>query len=220
LITLRIDPKRQYGVFDHRCRRLRGIAARSAELARAASLAHGTAMPAFLNGLTRALATDELALRRSIEARASRFLRAVRPDADDNTEMHTAKAFAVLYAVGRLAKDYGVLPTDWNCVVLMRRAYRMHQAFTPARRTFDDELLDLEDTPGTLKVDRQMERPSAKQIEAADVFVLVSGINRQIAIRQTAIHQVFRDCRGGERKLRCRLVLLRTWGMRPPNVPW
>jgi hypothetical protein len=69
----------------------------------------------------------------------------------------------------------------------------MHQAFTPARRTFDDELLDLEDAPGTLTIDRQMERPSAKQIEAADVFVLVSGINRQIAIRQTAIHQVFRD---------------------------
>ena len=73
----------------------------------------GTVARAFLRQLVEDRARDEAALVKRIEGRVRRFKRRLLEDGftlDDRT----ADFFGVIYATGRLARDYGALPKGWG----------------------------------------------------------------------------------------------------------
>lgn len=88
---------------------------------------HGTAMPAFLEGLVRMRSNDDPGLRAQITEHIDDFI--VRA-AGGAGGMHArvAEAFAVVYVGGRLAKHLGVLPSGWDPQMIALECYRRYVA--------------------------------------------------------------------------------------------
>jgi hypothetical protein len=68
----------------------------------------------FIQRLVQAAARDEAGLRRRIEELMTRFLKKIGSDAGQGRSARIEKAFAITYAAGILAREWGVLPKAWG----------------------------------------------------------------------------------------------------------
>ena len=75
---------------------------------------YGSAIRAFLAALVRARAADEAALKAKLQRSITTFVEATGVDRNDGAAMRVVNAFAAVYAAGRLARSYGVLPKAWR----------------------------------------------------------------------------------------------------------
>jgi putative DNA primase/helicase len=120
-------PARPAGIFDRLPRRkptlTSGLLAE--KLREAAAQTYGTAGRAYVEALVADCGADERALRKRLSLGCQRFLHKARVDMDDAYAVRFAKRFALAYAAGLLAIDYGIVPWKrsllWRCV---RRVYR------------------------------------------------------------------------------------------------
>jgi putative DNA primase/helicase len=120
-------PARPSGIFDRLPQRKptlnSGLLAE--KLREAAAQTYGTAGRAYVEALVADCGTDDRALRKRLSRRCLRFLHKARVDMHDAYAVRFAKRFALAYAAGLLAIDYGIVPWRgslvWRCV---RRVYR------------------------------------------------------------------------------------------------
>jgi hypothetical protein len=88
---------------------------------------HGTAADAFLKKLARARRTDEAALKARLEKYRDRFVRYCCVDPADRAGLRRARSFGLIYAAGRIAREWKVSPLR-RLTKLLLEAYRRSTA--------------------------------------------------------------------------------------------
>ena len=75
---------------------------------------YGTAGRTFMKRLIAEVALDEGALRRKLERRINRFLSEAKNEGVPWGSARALKAFAITFAAGSLARNWGILPKNWG----------------------------------------------------------------------------------------------------------
>jgi putative DNA primase/helicase len=88
---------------------------------------HGWAIDLFLNRLVKAIQNDEDELKASIARHVARFLKKAAVGGQDGPDLRVAQKFAVVYAAGRLASDWDILPVN-NLWESLLKCFRQWQA--------------------------------------------------------------------------------------------
>ena len=128
LLTISVDAGRGLGVFDFVPDGFRSSKDLIDSVKAAASKNHGVAIRAYLEKLVQDLADDEERLAESIRGWVRRFELRALTGADSGTQNRTASMFALVYAAGRLAQVYGVIPKGWECGPAVLACYQRHIA--------------------------------------------------------------------------------------------
>ncbi len=110
LITIPIDAGAGLGCWDSVPARCSGPAEAVAQLRARLERHHGWALERFLKRLARARRRDEAALRAQLQAYSDEFIQQVEAAFVDDVGRRRALKFAIIYAVGRLACEWRVLP--------------------------------------------------------------------------------------------------------------
>jgi len=111
LLTIPIAATRRHGIFSKLPAGCYDGDDAARAIAKLVSTNFGTAMPHFLNGLVEARHQDETTLRADIEAFMDEFRNKAGVDGNSGTDARVADAFGLAYAAGRLAQQYGALPS-------------------------------------------------------------------------------------------------------------
>lgn len=88
---------------------------------------HGTAMPAFLEGIVRLRSDNEAELRDQVCAYIDEFVTHAVGGAG-GLHGRIAEAYAIVYVAGRLAKHFGILPEEWDPFAIALECYRRYVA--------------------------------------------------------------------------------------------
>ena len=94
----------------------------------AAGKNHGVAIRVFLQRLVQDVADDEDGLAERLRNWVREFGHRAQTGADAGRHNRTAEPFALVYAAGRLAQFYGVLPKRWKCGPAVMACYKRHAA--------------------------------------------------------------------------------------------
>lgn len=192
-VVLAVGPERPYGVFDTLPQGFRNAGDAAAALETAARSQHGTAMYAYLEKLVAARAKDEAELRSFILARIRTFRQAAKVDPNNQTELRTADAFGLLYAAGRLAREYGVLPRSWRVGPSVMRCYRNHRWHQIPSAPLVDRLYALAASDGVIDISPSENAAFAGEVQSAKMFVKHTARGVELMIRQNAIATVLPD---------------------------
>ena len=95
-------------------------------LKRAADENHGVVIRYFLQRLVDEAAADVGALTRRLNGWFREFEEATRSDDTSGTRARTISTFALVFAAGKLAQHYGILPTRWACGGAALFCYQQH----------------------------------------------------------------------------------------------
>lgn len=126
LLTLPVEDGRPHGVFDRLPDRYSSGSEFAHDLMRQAGRHHGHAMRRFLTQLVKTRAADEAALKRKIQKRIRQFRKKAGVDEDNGSAVRVADAFGLVFAAGKLAQEYGVLPRELRTGTATLRCYRLH----------------------------------------------------------------------------------------------
>ncbi|PCG15433.1 hypothetical protein COA07_00015 [Sphingomonas adhaesiva] len=144
----------------------------------------------FVSNLTQELADDEGRLRAVLRKRMSDFKRRAGGD-DGNACAHAnEEVFALIYAVGRLAKDWGLLPGTIVVGRAVEGCYRHFLQTPPPRLSFDELLTSLADAPDTVHLGYKQAYRDAEDVKAANVVVRHHKAKRELMVRVSAIERV------------------------------
>jgi len=142
------------------------------QLLNAAHAKFGHAMPKFIKKLVKAAAKDRDTVVKQINRHIAHFRKRAGVDANSGAEVRVADAFGLVYAAGRLAKDYKVLPSDLNCLAAALACYRLNRAhhrhlspFAKQLPPIGDRIRALLDDDATLRASPKG-KPSARAAQA------------------------------------------------------
>lgn len=162
---------------------------------------HGCAANAFLSRWVKARRIDEAALKAKLEKHRDRFLRWVSVDPHDRAGNRRARSYAMIYAAGRLAKEWRILPLK-GLSALLREAYRRSAAvdaegaprpsLSPQQRVqayVEANLSTLRDLDS-----RKPSRMSTERLDGCSGFLKTAKQRRSLLIRKQRWDREF----GGE----------------------
>lgn len=189
LITLRIDEGRPFGVFDELpCGYSSGSEFAQA-LMRAARRHHGLAIRRFLAALVRHRSESEVDVKKRIRRHVTKFQNRVDADFNDGSAVRVAEAFGLVYAAGKLAQHYGVLPKTLNPKAAATFCYDLHRTHSTSRQMqFPDRLGLLLRNEKTI----QLKKPKDYQANAL-AFVQRRNGRSELLILPNNIRRVFPD---------------------------
>lgn len=126
LLTLSADARAGYGIFHS----LPAGFETSSDLVRAvngaAAANYGVAIREYLGKLVASVAVD----REGVTAKLGKWIREFRDaaaiDQNQGSAVRTADSFALIYAAGKLARAYDILPKDWRCKTAVLACYHQH----------------------------------------------------------------------------------------------
>lgn len=192
-VVLTVGQDRQYGIFDRLPKGFESAQDAAAALDTAARRYHGTAIRSYLEQLVAARFTSEGALRKLIVDNVLRFRAAANVDLNDQAEVRVADAFGLLFAAGRLAQRYEVLPANWRIGPSLMRCYREHRWHQVPSAPLVDRLRALAASDEV--VDLSANEDAAFPEAAADARMYVKHTIRgtELLIRQDAIASVLPD---------------------------
>ncbi|MFN7025642.1 MAG: DUF927 domain-containing protein [Pseudorhizobium sp.] len=125
--TLPADAGAGLGVLDHLPAGFKDSQPAIDALKDAMSENHGTAADAFLRKLVRARRVDEVALRGTLEVYRERFVRLCQVHSSDRAGLRRARSFGLIYAAGRIAREWRISPLR-RLKPLLLEAYRRSAA--------------------------------------------------------------------------------------------
>ena len=128
LITLMLDDNRPHGTFDFIPPEFGDATDFANHLKSVIADHYGVPLRQFLDKVAKARASDERALRADIRAYEMKFVRKVGVDTNDGSATRVAEAFGLVYAAGRLAVKFGVLPSNFQCMKAAKYCYAMYAA--------------------------------------------------------------------------------------------
>lgn len=154
LLTLPLDD-RKLGIFD----KLPGGWASARDLAehldKLIAKHHGIAMQEFLQRLVEERASDEAALRARLEKSMAIFRKKVGVDENNGSATRVADAFGLSFAAGRLAQEYGVLPSEFRCNRAAKLAYELNRSTAADAPSMKQRLLKLAKATGVIRINRE-----------------------------------------------------------------
>lgn len=186
VITLKVPPDRQHGIFESLPKNLQFATQWTARLRVAAEEARGSLLHAFVKRAVQERANDPQALVRRINRRVLQFRVRSGVDQHNHAAVRVADAFGLIYAAGRLAEQWDLLPSKWRSGRVLHCYERFYLAPAPPM-SFDDELVALANAPDAVHVTQGEEQIDAERIAAAEVIVLHRRTGRELYIRPAAI---------------------------------
>ena len=151
------------------------------QLLNAAHAKFGHAMPKFIKKLVKAAAKDRDTVVKQINRHIAHFRKRAGVDANNGAEVRVADTFGLVYAAGRLAKDYEVLPSDLNCLAAALACYRLNRAhhrhpspFAKQLPPIGDRIRALLDDDATLRASPKG-KPSARAAHAIAEANVIRG---------------------------------------------
>jgi hypothetical protein len=142
LITILVDGERPYGVFEDVPVDLGNGASFAHELVGAAEANCGWAFDTFVRRLVQEHGADAGKLSRRLQGWVDQFIDKAKVDRNDGRLFRNAEAFGIVYAAGRLAQEYKVLPKSWEpgpAAMAIYEAQRFESLSPPVE--FQDRLL-------------------------------------------------------------------------------
>lgn len=192
-VVLTVGPDRQYGIFDRLPKGFESAQDAAAALDTAARRYHGTAIRSYLEQLVAARFTSEGALRKLIADRVLRFRTAANVDLNDQAEVRVADAFGLLFAAGRLAQQYGVLPDSWRIGATLIRCYRNNRWHQVPSAPLVDRLHALAASDEVVDLTANEDAAFPEAAAAARMYVKHTIRGTELLIRQDAIASVLPD---------------------------
>ncbi|WP_439469158.1 DUF927 domain-containing protein [Blastomonas fulva] len=201
VLTIPIADDRPYGVFDTLPHDIDGHGFATA-LLNVAQANFGHALPRFIAELVKAAAVDRVKVIAEVNRYLTQFRKKAGVDENNGSEVRVADAFGLVYAAGRLAKAYKVLPKDLNCLAPALACYRlnrMHRSnLVPLANRLppiEDRIRQLFDDEGIVRVPMQgrAQGKEAEAIACADVMRGVCKSQEELWIRPSAIRRLFPD---------------------------
>ncbi len=133
---------------------------------------YGTAMPKFLMKLVEARHKNEAKLRKSIRHGMDRFKAKAGVNDNNGSDVRVAEAFGLVYAAGVLARRYGILPKDFDCLGAALHCYTNFRNTVPIRQHLAERLTEIADRPETIKIDRRnLVELSDRKVAKAGAFI-------------------------------------------------
>jgi hypothetical protein len=126
LLMVRADGGVGLGIFGHVPEGFDGINELIASLKQSANENHGVIIRGFLQQLVNHGANDPDGLTEDLKEWAGEFEARVKSEDVSGSRARTASTFAAVYAAGKLAQRYGILPKRWACGAAVMFCYRQH----------------------------------------------------------------------------------------------
>lgn len=190
LITVPVDKARPYGVFDHLPEGFESSSAFAQQLLRTAEHNHGHAIRKYLRGLLDAKLEEERLLRKQINRLVAKFRKKARVNLNNGSQVRVADAFGLVFAAGKLAQKFGVLPTSIKAGSAALACYQMHLADRAeiVTRPFAERLATLveDDRIARLNADPKVRRSAIGVLND-------SKRNRELLILPEHIQSIFPD---------------------------
>ncbi|WP_375273099.1 DUF927 domain-containing protein [Sphingomonas sp.] len=193
LLTLPIGEDRDYGVFDFLPEEYNSSSAFAASLSKAVSKHHGTAGRAYLQALVNDRAKHPKRLARQIEHLMARFRELAGVDQNSGSAIRVADAFGLVYAAGKLAVGYDVLPSEVNCEETALACYRQHIQGAQPTQPFVERLKAVLEEPTTTKLADKGDKLKKQQLLAASAITLPGPQGMELLIPDDKIEAVFPD---------------------------
>lgn len=184
LMPLRIT-NNEIGVFDFVPKRFASSGAFVDYLEGVIKEQYGTPFARFLQELVNARAEDADKFQRQLERSIDQFATKVGIAVTARGKTRVTTTFGLLYAAGKLAKRWKILPKEWQCLQACVAGYRNYQRQLPAQTPFVTRLLAIATRPQTMDL-RKKERPNLtdEQVREAGAF-LVSGTGDRTELLMT-----------------------------------
>ena len=191
LITLPLDEDHHHGVFDYVPDGFDSASMFARALIAAANEHHGTAIRSYLDQLTKTRGADETALKREIESYLGMFRSQVGVDGHDGSVLRIVDAFGLVYAAGRIAQRFKVLPRKLDCGKAALASYYLHLKQNSAETMpFDERLQALAANPEAVHLDSKPP-PSADTIQATPYVFDKQGT--RMFVHPSNIEELFPD---------------------------
>jgi len=193
IITLVVPSAWKHGVFVKIPKRYADGGAFAEALSTAASRHHGLAAREFLRRLTADMAKDRSRLQRRLDLWQDKFLKMAGVDRNIGKELRTARAFAAVYAAGKLATRYKILPRSYRCRTAMLTCYQLHRDATAPDIPFRDRLEALIASGSVVAVSDKDDAEQAQRVREAIGTLHEKGSYRELRIPPDRIRTAFRD---------------------------
>lgn len=169
-LTIAIPGEREHGIFDRPNERYSSVAEMAEGLAQAAGEYHGTAFRKYLAKLILKRRKDPEALRSRLVATQRHFVEKILESGDASTHRRVIEAFGLVYAAGRVAKHFKVLPAEFDCMGAVEQAYGLHVASRSAVATPVERLQSLLSSPTLLDIREAGEAEETDILSASGVL--------------------------------------------------
>lgn len=226
LLTISADAGAGLGIFDFVPAGFTGTKDLIDHLNVAASENHGTAIRPYLQQLVDEADEDPEGLTAKLTGWSQDFMGRAGLSTASGSEIRTASLFALVYAAGRLAQTYGVLPKSWNCGSSAMACYVQHrldkslalggaQEMILAYKTLPGILSgpsftteEFRDSPGVLvrhrDYDELIVHPTALAARVRDAVALVKQLKAaEIAVCEAGTLQTKRSIGGKATRVYC-----------------
>lgn len=140
MMVLPIAKSRKYKIFDFVPDQFKSSSAFAKHLTELTQANYGHGFRKFVRHLAEARAADEKTLKAEIQGWIERFGVEVKLDPDDGSAVRVVEAFGLVYAAGKLAKQFGVLPDSWKPLEAAVICYTLNRQFVAAMPTPFDML--------------------------------------------------------------------------------
>ena len=190
----------EFGIFDRLPPGFGSSSALAEHLHSASDKFYGIPIRIFLTRLVRARRRNEPALRAWIEKKIQIFLRHAGVDLNNGPAVRVARQFGLIYAMGCLAQEWGVLPREWRigwAVLVCYRAHLSHRAGRqPSRRTELDRIIDYARRHRQQLIDLRagkVDMDDDSLAEACGFLKAASGGGLELLVPPNRMHREFRD---------------------------
>lgn len=119
----------------------------------AMSQQYGTAMPMFLKKLVEVRQKDEKQLKAMIRRKIDLFKAEVGVNENNGSDVRVAEAFGLVYAAGDLARHFGILPPDFDCLGSAKHCYANFRNTVPIRQSLRERLISIANRPETMRIE-------------------------------------------------------------------
>lgn len=189
LLTIRADAGTGNGVFSHIPDAYEGAAELINAVMTGARRNHGVAIRAYLERLVQDEAEDAVKLQALLSSWAGDFIQRVTRHRASGSESRTVQVFSLVYAAGKLAQSYGILPTEWMCGGAVETCFRRHiEEKTLSLGSAPDRILAYAALPDVKAVDSLGDVSTAALRRRAGVLV-GKGPNRELVLHPDALRE-------------------------------
>lgn len=209
VVTLEVEAKRALGIFEHVPKGFPSLSHFLRALSGALAENHGQAIRHFLGKLVQNRAENEAALRSRIASMVGLFRTKAGVNLNDGSAVRTADAFGLVFAAGKLAREYGVLPDDWECGPTVLACYQRYFRKDVPERSFPDRLAEIADSESVVHLRPGEASVSLAEIEAGTKFVRHRSTRRELVVRPQHIQDVFSDWSAVSREEAVKALLIR-----------
>tara|TARA_R110000851_G_scaffold31015_1_gene84195 strand:- start:11174 stop:12316 length:1143 start_codon:yes stop_codon:yes gene_type:complete len=190
IMTIPIDPKYPCGIFNRKPDDDEPIATYVERITRSSRRLYGVAGREFLSRLLADHQKSPEKLLADLIRYTAKFRQKVGVDGSDGDAKRKADGFAIIYAGGRLAQRYRILPKKWKCGQAIQNCYRLYVDNVNVPRPFAERLINISKKKRVVDLDA---KSTSTSIQKGNIFTRTRRGRNELIIRTEFIERVFPD---------------------------